>query len=412
MSSQNNIINSVGASGAQKIYDIVTEGAGKTVYTSSLFGKMLLKTKLTADMVKKYLADKQMDAERRKALGFMDSDGDGVDDALEIAMELLKVNGDKIVFPCFGDVSNKNSFVSKGIDTFSEKTNVDSEIIKSTLYLPQKQAVNNPDTDGDGLLDDKDPNPLSKDVFIDFGSSEYMSDLISRFEKSNYYINTYPRDPMKLYISSDKEPEGYYDELIKLMMKDVDNSTTYSLVSDDNWDSFCEFFNYCITQYSNIDRDRHYFRNKLNRAPDTLSDMIVEYNDWVLCDVDDSAYHMFGSNGGYNLKFISKCGKYEAVYNFNGELLTENVDPLNMGTYNYANYMKSKWNHANCDVVPYEFYGNSSSSHHKLFPSTKEYDSNTNAQNYRKDMIDLLDKEIDSTTKISEYKKILVQYSG
>lgn len=118
-------------------------------------------------MVKKYLADKQMDAERRKTLGFMDSDGDGVDDALEIAMELLKVNGDKIVFPCFGDVSNKNSFVSKGIDTFSEKTNVDSEIIKSTLYLPQKQAVNNPDTDGDGLLDNKDPNPLSKDVFID-----------------------------------------------------------------------------------------------------------------------------------------------------------------------------------------------------------------------------------------------------
>lgn len=78
MSFQNNIINSVGASGVQKIYDIVTEGAGKTVYTSSLFGKMLLKTKLTADMVKKYLADKQMDADRRKALGFMDSDGDGL----------------------------------------------------------------------------------------------------------------------------------------------------------------------------------------------------------------------------------------------------------------------------------------------------------------------------------------------
>jgi len=412
VSSKNSIINSVGASGAQKIYDIVTEGAGKTAYISSMFGKLLLKTKLTPDMILKYLSNKQMTAEQRKALGFMDTDDDGVDDALEIAMELIKVVGDKIVLPTFDDVAKKIPIVSKGIETFSEKKKISSGNVKDTPYIPQKQAVNNPDSDGDGLLDNKDPNTLSKDVFIDFGSSEYMSDLISRFEKSHYYTNVYPIDPMRLYGVSDKEPEGYYDELIKLMMNDVNDSTTCGLVSDENWDGFCEFFNYCITQYSNIDRDRHYFRNKLNRAPDTLSDMIVEYNDWVLCDVDDSAYHMFGSNGGYNLKFISKCGKYEAVYNFNGELLTENVDPLNMGTYNYANYMKSKWNHANCDVVPYEFYGNSSSSHHKLFPSTKEYDSNTNAQNYRKDMIDLLDKEIDSTTKISEYKKILVQYSG
>ena len=153
VSSKNSIINSVGASGVQKIYDIVTEGAGKTAYISSMFGKLLLKTKLTPDMILKYLSNKQMTAEQRKALGFMDTDDDGVDDALEIAMELIKVVGDKIVLPTFGDVAKKIPIVSKGIETFSEKKKISSGNVKDTPYIPQKQAVNNPDSDGDGLLD-------------------------------------------------------------------------------------------------------------------------------------------------------------------------------------------------------------------------------------------------------------------
>jgi hypothetical protein len=57
--------------------------------------------------------------------------------------------------------------------------------------------------------------------------------------------------------------------------------------------------------------------------------------------------------GEYNLKFVSKNGrKYEAVYNYAGELLDENNDPVNMGTYNYAD-PSNKLKHGRYDVCPY-----------------------------------------------------------
>ncbi|GHV48673.1 hypothetical protein FACS189499_08580 [Clostridia bacterium] len=45
---------------------------------------------------------------------------------------------------------------------------------------------------------------------------------------------------------------------------------------------------------------------------------------------------MYGTNGEYNLKFVSLDGKYEAVYNKNGVLLKAENDPINMGTYKYT----------------------------------------------------------------------------
>lgn len=48
---------------------------------------------------------------------------------------------------------------------------------------------------------------------------------------------------------------------------------------------------------------------------------------------------------------------YEAVYNYDGILLDEDNDPVNMGTYNYAD-PSDKLNHGLLDVKPYsdEFY--------------------------------------------------------
>ena len=53
----------------------------------------------------------------------------------------------------------------------------------------------------------------------------------------------------------------------------------------------------------------------------------------------NTRYHMFGEDGEYNLKFGSSKNTdycYEAVYNKDGILLTENNSPINMGTYNYC----------------------------------------------------------------------------
>lgn len=64
-----------------------------------------------------------------------------------------------------------------------------------------------------------------------------------------------------------------------------------NVLTDANWDDFCEFFNYCIGKGGSIDKDKHYIRIKLNRAPATLYDMISVAENWVLCEASDSGYH-------------------------------------------------------------------------------------------------------------------------
>ena len=111
----------------------------------------------------------------------------------------------------------------------------------------------------------------------------------------------------------------------------------------------------------------HYFRIKLNRAPATLDEMINEINSsdtddkWTLYPMKNTRYHMFGEDGEYNLKFGSSKNTdycYEAVYNKDGILLTENNSPINMGTYNYCSDQKDSKLHQLFDVIPYKVLGN------------------------------------------------------
>jgi hypothetical protein len=105
--------------------------------------------------------------------------------------------------------------------------------------------------------------------------------------------------------------------------------------------------------------DEHYLRNYFSRAPATLSEMVETIQNrksifnWKLLTPDQSALHMYGKDGEYNLKFISEDGHFEAVYNKDGILLTEENDPLNMGTFNYADQVYSKEKHTVLDVIPY-----------------------------------------------------------
>lgn len=152
--------------------------------------------------------------------------------------------------------------------------------------------------------------------------------------------------------------EDYYDTSKKI---DI------NVISDEWWDMYCTHFNsYILDGYSfgkNITEEIHFFRNKLNRAPKTLDELINESEKWDLLGLEASQYHMYDTEacydneegvykGEYNLKFVSKDGKYEAVYNYKKELLTEYNDPVNMGTYNYAS-PNDPVNHFMFDVKPY-----------------------------------------------------------
>jgi hypothetical protein len=81
----------------------------------------------------------------------------------------------------------------------------------------------------------------------------------------------------------------------------------------------------------------HYFRNKLNKVTTSLNHLLEinqslpKVRKWILLPPAESRFHMYGENGVYNLKFLSADGTFEAIYDRQGNLVT---DPRNMGTYN------------------------------------------------------------------------------
>jgi hypothetical protein len=112
--------------------------------------------------------------------------------------------------------------------------------------------------------------------------------------------------------------------------------------------------------------EEHYFRNYLNRgAPRTLEEMVALINaappgrKWKLQSPNQAAFHMQGPDGVYNVKFVSPDGHFEAVYGKDGTLLTEANDPINMGTYNYADPASELLKHVLYDVSPFGDWGNS-----------------------------------------------------
>jgi len=126
-----------------------------------------------------------------------------------------------------------------------------------------------------------------------------------------------------------------------------------------------------IYKIGTIDMQTHYFRNKLNRAPASLTELIdlnktlATNRRWKLLPIKNSSYHIQGIDGEYNLKFVSYDGFCEAVYNKKGILLNENNDPINMGTYNYAAGMSDIKAHGKFDVSPYLKWGNTPDSPQK-----------------------------------------------
>lgn len=106
----------------------------------------------------------------------------------------------------------------------------------------------------------------------------------------------------------------------------------------------------------------------------------------------NTRYHMSGTDGEYNLKFGSSKNTgyiYEAVYNKDGILLTENNSPINMGTYNYCSDQADKALYQKLDVKPYKEYGNTSDEISK-YPGDEakeengdRFNANVSAKNHR-----------------------------
>jgi hypothetical protein len=120
---------------------------------------------------------------------------------------------------------------------------------------------------------------------------------------------------------------------------------------------------YITLQNGPLTLEQHLLRNHINIAPPTLKDMLSGKTNerklkWNLLSPLSSAYHMFGKDGEYNLKFVSSDGHYEAVYDKHGRLLTDKNGSINMGTYNYAGHGAPSWGHSQWDVAPYYVYGN------------------------------------------------------
>lgn len=59
------------------------------------------------------------------------------------------------------------------------------------------------------------------------------------------------------------------------------------------------------------------------------------------------------------MKFISADGHFEVIYNLDGVKLTEENDPMNMGTFNYADPVTEKLKHTVYDILPFFEWGNS-----------------------------------------------------
>lgn len=348
------------------------------------------------------------------------SDGEPSDTISQSSLNLIKNSGVVFHSVCYGSRINAlEKLTAAGHGEIYYATEVD-RLLEIFTEIGLNQIIDGPDSDGDGLLDwvigsgdkdhIKDPYRLKYNHFINLGSGDYMADLITRFENSDYYKYVYPYEPLHNNPLVDDEPPKYYETIVNLMMSDVNTSELHDLIAFEYWDSFCEFFNYNLIKCGGINSERHYFRNKLNRAPSSLSELICQSEKWTLCKIEDSRYHINGIDGEYNLKFISLCGKYEAVYNKYGELLTETNDPVNMGTYNYANYMTDLVAHTIYDVLPYQIIHGNVVGVGPSLSSTKKYYKNLNAQNYRSELVSILNCGKDQTSKQDAYKKAYDKY--
>jgi hypothetical protein len=169
---------------------------------------------------------------------------------------------------------------------------------------------------------------------------------------------------------------------LRKIMSDVRNQEAWLyLLEEQAFRGLCDRINALISRRGGPrTAEEHYFRNYLNRgAPGTLEEMVAlvkaspPERKWKLQSPRQAAFHMQGPDGIHNVKFVSPDGHFEAVYGKGGILLTEANDPINMGTYNYADPARELLKHVLYDVSPFGDWGNSAAtSNSALYDDTME----------------------------------------
>ncbi len=326
----------------------------------------------------------------------IDTDGDTLTDWQEADTKSGLISIDEngnILLPTFEECLESQSdryYVENVLQKFKNDHNKIYSLFSNARILPIISNPCNVDTDGDGYDDDIDPEKFRRTFITPFGTNDYIQDITNYAKNKFNSLNAFE----KLLCNNDNKRAEF---AIEAMMRDVNECPYTYLVSDEDWLRFCLFFNENVQEYNKVDEELHYFRNKLNRAPATLDEMINLINSttddddkWILFSLDHTLYHMFGTDGEYNLKFVSSTNSgntFEAVYNIDGVLLTEKNDPSNMGTYNYCSDQISIGKHQTLDVKPYKLYGNVSG---VLYPgdeakdeNRQKYDRNDDAKTYR-----------------------------
>jgi hypothetical protein len=155
-------------------------------------------------------------------------------------------------------------------------------------------------------------------------------------------------------------------ELDALMFQIENGAINVDTLNDKEYRELAYQFAALINGIGTIKSSReHYFRTYFSRAPKTLDEMVMVVLDrendifeWELIHWENMSFHVFRKDGEYNLKFVSADGYFEAVYDKDGMLLTQDTDPMNMGTFNYANQLRDRMAHYYLDIWPYFKWNN------------------------------------------------------
>lgn len=165
-------------------------------------------------------------------------------------------------------------------------------------------------------------------------------------------------------------------------------------LSDDDYIDLAERVCFLVDAKGSVSTpEEHYFRNYFDRAPATLSDMVHTIRStsnepfhWRLLPIQSTLYHMIGPDGEYNLKFLSRDGHFEVVYNKKGQKLSASFAPWNMGTFNYSSPLDDLRKHAKYDVDTYLKWKNTPDSppipHHLTRVALKQFQANPDAQKH------------------------------
>ena len=295
---------------------------------------------------------------------YADTDKDGLLDLEEIMFrnedgkDLISFDSNgNAVLPNFEDCTGalpqnrKLFYVKNGLLRYADVAKF-QDLYKLRI-LPIKSDPTSEDGDNDSVNDADEVKMENKNPLI----IDNVRILYNEKYKNEADVDEYLNDVYKV---ADSEKlveyimEDYYDTASKV---DVNS------ISDEWWQVYCYRLNkYVKEAYTTkiMPAEVHYFRNNLNRAPLTL-DNLLELNDrkneWLLLPVDESVFHMYGTGGEFNIKFVSSDVDqvFEAVYDMSGMLLTHQNDPHSCSTYNYCG-PSDKFSHAMLDVIPYYLY--------------------------------------------------------